>query len=364
MNGDATGDGWAVYSAEEIDSWAKYFDRLDDAGAYHAPAYLRTLAGNFEPPEEAELFVLDPDYLNGFVYYPYLTRPLAALPFAEETNAELKSYRDIVSSWYYGGPIASVPEAATDLAGRFVEQFGETCAQRGIVTEFVRFDPNLKNHACFPGIEPTFNRETVPVDLTGGADAIWDGYEDRNRRAINQARETTLEVEATRDRSDVDAFHSIYTDAMDAKDAHAHYRFDAAYFHELVEDYPELASLLVVRYEDEVVGGFIAVHDDRTAHHFLSASIPDYWDMRVNNLLYHEVVMHFHDRGFTMFDFQGGRPGVFKFKKGFSPRRREFFVAKRTHMPAVYEQIVEAANRAGIDTDTDYFPAYRVEQSN
>jgi hypothetical protein len=70
-------------------------------------------------------------------------------------------------------------------------------------------------------------------------------------------------------------------------------------------------------------------------------------------------------RGFGRFDFQGGRPGVFKVKKGFSTENRgEFYIAKQTHLPGVYDSLIAAAADTGIDTNTGYFPAYREEQSN
>jgi lipid II:glycine glycyltransferase (peptidoglycan interpeptide bridge formation enzyme) len=80
--------------------------------------------------------------------------------------------------------------------------------------------------------------------------------------------------------------------------------------------------------------------------------------------MYHEAVQYMHDTGRDVFDFQGGRPGVFKFKKGFSPERGEFYISKQIHIPGVYEEMVDAASAAGIDTETGYFPAYRIEQSN
>lgn len=349
-----------TFTDDDRDEWRSFAERVD-AGPYHSPEYLALLAGNFEHDDErAEAFVLDGE--DGFVYYPYLRRSLSTVPFADRTDTDLAAYDDIVSSWYYGGPLLSA-DADDSLPETFEDEFGDYCREQGVVAEFVRFDPNRENHREFECLDPVFNRETVPVDLTGSADDIWEGYEGRNQRAIKQALDTDLVVEPTRDPGDCEAFHGIYSNAMEARDADEHYRFTLAFFQSLL-DRPDLASLLVARYDGAVVGGFVAVHDERVAHHYLSASNPDYWDMRVNNLMYHEVVMHMRETGRELFDFQGGRPGVFKFKKGFSPDRGEFYIGKRTHMPDVYDELVEAAESAGIDTDTGYFPAYRVEQSN
>jgi len=348
-----------VLRGDDREEWLRYYRRAGEPGAYHHPDYLSMLAGNYEfDREHAEAFVYEAG--EDVVYYPYLRRPLETSPLDAET-VNLAGYSDIVSSWYYGGPFHS-DGADESISEAFTKAFGSYCAEEGIVAEFVRFDPNEGNHETFDALEPTFNRETVPVDLHGTAEDVWERYEDRNRRAIKQARETALVVEHSAERTDLEAFHDIYTNAMDARDAAPHYRFDLSFFETLVDS--SLFSLFVARHDGAIVGGFIAAHDDRRGYHYLSASNPDYWDMRVNNLLYHEVVLHMQEAGREVFDFQGGRPGVFKFKRGFSPDRGEFYVGKRIHDRTAYDRFVDAAAERGVDTDSGYFPAYRVEQSN
>jgi len=345
---------------QEIGEWRDWYDRLDRGGPYHSPEYLDTLQGNLEfEDEHAELYVLEDG--EEFVYYPYLVRPVETAPFATETDTDITDYSDIVASWYYGGPLAS-EGASPGLVEAFTTRFGEYCRETGIVAEFIRFDPNVENHADFERLGPTFNRETVPVDLTRSREEIHDGFEKRNRNALRQARDTELAVEPTSDRGDWRAFYEIYTNAMEAKEATEHYRFPFEFFVELLDS--PLATLLVARHGEEVVGGSMLVHDDHTAHDYLRASNPDYWDLRVNNLICYEALMHMYDTGRELFDFQGGRPGVFKFKKSFSPERAEMYIGRRVHMEDVYDDLIEAAGDVGIDTDTDYFPAYRVERSN
>lgn len=349
-----------TYTADELDEWRSWFDRLADAGPYHAPGYLSMLAGEFEyETEYAELFVYGDE--GTFVYYPYIRRPLDGSRYSVKTIDDLSSYSDIVSSWYYGGPILS-GGAGEALATEFAAAFRDYCQDVGIVAEFIRFDPNIENHTDFDVLDPTFNRQTVPVDLTRSKETIWEQYEDRNQRAIRQAKESPLSIDRAYSATDIERFHNIYSNAMEARDAAEHYRFPVEFFERLLET--SLFSLVVARYEGELVGGFIIAHDDTYSHHYLSASNPEYWDDRVNNLLYHEAVQYMHDTGRDVFDFQGGRPGVFNFKKGFSPDRGEFYISKRIHLPEVYEETVDAASAAGIDTETGYFPAYRIEQSN
>lgn len=349
-----------TYTAAEGDAWRDWYDRLDGVSSYHSHEYLTHLTGGFEyETEDAELFVYGDE--DGFVYYPYIRRSLSDLAFADDAVADSSAYSDIVSSWYYGGPILS-PGADAALADEFVDAFGAHCREAGIVAEFVRFDPNLENHEQFDALDPTYNRDTVYVDLTKPEQAIRDEMEKRCRNALHQAEQTHLVVEPTSDPADYEAFYEIYTNAMEAKDAARHYRFSYEFFAELFEK--EICTLTVPRYEGTVVGGHVIVHDGTVAHDYLRATDPDYWDMRVNNLLCYESMMAMRERGIERFDLQGGRPGVFKFKKSFSPDRGEFYIAKRTHVDEVYEKLTDAASESGLDTDTGYFPAYRVELSN
>lgn len=346
---------------DDFDEWVDYYARVGEPGPYHHPDYLDLLTGDFEhETENPELFVFEEG--EDLVYYPYIRRPIETVPFADTLDDDLRSYDDIVSSWYWGGPIASdgVDESFTD---RFTEAFSDHCVQSGIVAEFIRFDPNLENHEDFPALNPTHNRQTVRVDLEQSEEELWDGFEKRNRNAIRQAQETELVVEPTSTLADYEAFYEIYSNAMEAKEAAKHYRFPFSFFESLLGD-ESLSTLLVARYEDEVVGGSVVVHDARIAHDYLRASNPDYWDMRVNNLICYEALLQMRKTGRSVFDFQGGRPGVFKFKKSFSPDRGEFYIGKQVHIEDVYSELTDAAQEAGLDTESGYFPAYRVEQSN
>lgn len=348
------------YTADELDAWQEWFDRLE-AGPYHSPTYINVLSGEFEyESERAELFVYGDK--DAFVYYPYIRRNLTDLPFADDALDDPTLYSDIVSSWYYGGPILSTNDESLPTA--FVDAFGEYCANAGIVSEFIRFDPLEQNHESFDVLDPEFNRQTIHVDLTKSRDRLWDEFEKRNRNAIRQAQETRLVVEPTRSIADYEAFYDIYTNAMEARDASEHYRFPFSFFKQLLGT-EDLSTLTVARYEGSVVGGAVVVHDDSLAHDYLRASNPDYWDMRVNNLLCYRTMMEMRSRGLERFDFQGGRPGVFKFKKGFSTEGRGgFHIGKRVHMPDLYRTLTDAAADHGIDTDNGYFPAYREVKSN
>jgi hypothetical protein len=349
-----------ILTTNELSTWKQYFEQLPETGAYHSPLYLDILEGNFEyPDEESRLFILEDG--TDFVYYPYFRRPLATT--AHETGEyDCSGLYDIVSSWYYGGPLLSDRDRS-DLATEFASAFSNHCLRTGIVAEFIRFDPNIRNDERFSGLDPEFNRETVPVDLKKSLDAIWDDFSSSNRTHIRTARDAGFTVSQATTRSEVAGFYDIYSNAMEAKNASDHYWFSLDFFIDLILETPRIATLLLSVYEEDIVGGSLLVHHDSTVNEAFRASDPDLWDQGLNNHLCHGAIKHMYERDFARLDFQGGRPGVFQFKKAFSSDRGKFHIARRIHDKETYDELVAAAAEADIDTDADYFPAYRQAQS-
>jgi hypothetical protein len=351
-----------ILTTDELGQWYDYYDRLPETGPYHDPAYLALLEGNFEfDTETVELFILEDG--ESLVYYPYFRRPLTTTEF-ESDEYNLSKLSDIVSSWYYGGPLYAGPDSEREqLASSFAEQFGDTCRERGIVAEFIRFDPNIRNDQTFETLEPDFNRKTVPVDLSKSRETIWEGFSSSNRTHIRQGRDAGFNVDPATTTDEIGSFHDIYAAAMDAKGASQHYRFTQSFFEDLVFGAGN-GTLLVSRYKGDIVGGSLLVEEDETVCEFLRASEPNLWDKGLNNHLCYRAIVYWDEQGADRLDFQGGRPGVFKFKKAFSPERGEMYLARRVHDEALYENLVATAENAGINTESGYFPAYRVDQSN
>jgi hypothetical protein len=343
---------YEILSAEKMGDWYTYFEQLEEKGIYHDPRYIALMAEHFGT--EPELLIYGTD--EKFVYYPYYIKPINNLKFV---GNELDGYQDIISSWYYGGPLFSSQKKAkeSDILKHFNSDFLSIRKENCIVSEFVRFDPILENYNLFDGLDPTFDRKTVPVSILKSEDQIWGEFESRNQRAIRQALDTDIHVEHTDDEKDFKAWEEIYSAAMEAKNAAKHYHFSYDLLRDLLMS--NMASLLVARYKGEIIGGFMIAHDDKVAHHFLSASMPKYWDMRVNNLMFFKAIMFSKRKGRKIFDFQGGRPGVYKFKKGFSQDRGKFYVGNLIHDGEIYDELVQLAKDSGVEFDDGFFPKYR-----
>ena len=359
-------DIFLVYSSadEDLRFWDHYFGKLDDKGIYHAPRYIKVLESYVG--HAAELFVYEDE--TGFVYYPYFKRDMADLPFMHgREDLVAHPLYDIVSSWYYGGPLihCRVPDQSDRLVDSFIQCFHEYCQKNGIICEFIRFDPNLENFEFFHQKLPfQSNRETVYVDLQRSPQEIWKGVSNRSRTYIRKAKTNGVSVEPSDLLSDMDAFCTIYCSEMDRKSAMGHYRFDRPFFHKLQDRLRGNLCLLVAKLEGEIIGGILCLYDDTTVYDFLMASLPDYLDTQVNKLLMYEAICWAKEDRFHSFDLQGGREGVFKFKRIFSPLRRTFYTASIVHDAEWYQKLCISAEEHGSLGDGSYFPAYRQRASN
>jgi len=331
-----------TYFRDKIDYWKAYFNRLppEYQCIYNSPDYMVFLEESDFGKAVCQIFEKD----DRFVYFPALLRPL---PFGSEGY-------DMISSWYYGGPLPSWRDCKA-FASSWTDAIIEGRINLNVVCEFIRCDPNLKNHVFLSlPFNVQFNRTTVVVNLENSWKDVVKGFSSQNRRNARKAEKSGLEVHIDQSELAWRKFAKIYQKEMIRKNAPSHLRFGNQFFERLsrMNDF----TLLVITSEEKIIGGFISAHGAKIAHHYLSAVQHDQWDKRPNNILYTKVLKCFWEKGYKLFDFQGGRKGVFRFKMNFSKLRGEFYVASCIYDRRKFNELTE---RAGVSID-EYFPPYRI----
>lgn len=330
-----------TFYRSDLQKWKSYFQQLpeDLQGIYHSPEYLIFLENVGLGQAVCQIFSQN----DRFVYFPALLREL---PFGADGF-------DSISSWYYGGPLTNYPDWQP-FTERWSYAIMQGRKQLNIICEFIRCDPNLHNHGLIgPPFIVDLNRSTVFVDLKLSWDEIVRGFSSQNRRNVKQARKRGLKIQIDNTPSVWHRFAEIYQAEMIRKNAPQHLRFNDQFFLKLSK--LKGFTLFIVNFENEIIGGFIAAHAGNVAHHYLSAVQYDHWHNRPNNLLFTEVIQHFYRKGYRLFDFQGGRKGVFRFKTNFSKLRRHFYTAS-----CIFDQNgFDALTRQSGNKNKGYFPPYR-----
>lgn len=352
-------------SDESFNEWSRYYNLLSHKGVYHCPEYIKLLQMHYGNP--AELFIFEIDD-NNFVYYPYFKRALIKLPFAQCCESYTCDYFDLDSSWYYGGPLVQVYHRgkSNELAASFVAAFSNYCKASNIVSEFVRFDPNLENHKYFENLLPTSkNRETIYVDLNQSEEAIWNNMEGRARTAIRKARKLGVKVHVSNDAKNVSKFYEIYTAEMARKMAPAHYLFDQQFFDQLFASLRNRTELIYAEIDGILISGGVFVYEfDKASHYFLMATHHTYQHYQPNNMILYEAMLYFKRKRVCILDLQGGRESVFNFKTSFSRDRRSFYTAGIVHNEMIYDKLTKYREKYLGSTDPGFFPLYRPKDSN
>jgi hypothetical protein len=340
----------------ELPQWQRYYNRLQFKGIYHQPDYIRLLTRYYYKDAEAELFI----YSQGdeFVYYPYFKRriPDYRVDGAEEASG---GYSDIISSWYYGGPLVS--REVPGLIEGFRRDFESYCCSQGIVSEFIRFDPYLENHRFVcpvnSDVQIQENRDVVYIDLRQTKEVIVKPYKKRYR-LLKRALEQGVEISFQDNKKYLEDFCKIYHSEMERKKAPAGYLFDIDFFNDLLNI--DSVYFIVLLKQGKCIGGDWVVGQGNRFHDYLRATEPGLWNLRINDLLIHENIFYFKQKGHHVYDLQGGRQGVIEFKQSFSPLRKPFKVARAIHMPDIYRSLMEACP----GSDPSFFPAYRPRDKN
>jgi serine/alanine adding enzyme len=344
-----------VFLLTELDSWKSYYHLLPQTSVYHSPDYIKFLS-RYMGFCGAELTL----YGDGenFVYHPYLLQGVNDWPKLVESSRGNKYY-DIISSWYYGGPLvlSNLPEVDTKaLLATFSARFTDYCRERGIVSEFVRFDANFKNHRFLEGLyEVSYNRETVYADLSKSAAQLDKEMHASVHRNIRKALASGLVLAEEGGEGPLREFFWVYDEEMVRKNAPPHLRFPEEFFVD-ISRHPEMFRLLTIRQNGNFIGGFIICESEHHAFHYLSASRYNFWELRPNDMLFREAILSSQRYGRRIFDFQGGRAGVYKFKTKFTNTRGEFYIAKKVHHPEVFQHLCAAA---GLTEAGRSFPPYR-----
>ncbi len=296
---------------------------------------------------------------NTTIALPYFARPVAELPFADASFADLWD----AATPEYTGPLHPGSARTSDVG--FAQEFTMHCQRRGIITEFAHLHPwNADPHAL-PTEHVFFDRRIVYADLSQSEEQLWrESLKASCRRHINRAVSEGLTVRVGTSADDVGELHRVYTLTMDRVEAHPRYRFDLGYFRAFTDEMPDNAHTLIAEYNGRVVAAMLVLHDDTDSYFYLGGADLEFGSLRPSNLLYYEAMLRSKALGKLRFVLGGGhRPqdGVLRFKGTFSPLRADFSVTRRIHLDEAYAALCRgwAAFYGRPITKARFFPAYR-----
>jgi serine/alanine adding enzyme len=254
---------------------------------------------------------------------------------------------DVTTPYGYGGPVGQ--------AAGFPDAYEAWCAERGVVSTFVRFHPLFANQRT-GFFDASYASPTVGWPLAGDLLADMHG---KHRNVVRKAQKAGVAVDVTAAPDNLSAFAGLYERTMERQSAAAYYFFPPEYWERLLA----LGGHLV-RFDALCGGGVVAsalcLRGDRWLHYHLGATDDAARDLGASNVLLYTAAVWGQEQGLEEFHLGGGagakEDSLYAFKERFSPGgRREFWVGKLVHDEDAYRRL------SGVSeiTHEGFFPAYR-----
>jgi serine/alanine adding enzyme len=307
---------------------------------------------------QAQLLVFQSD--SDAVAYPFLLRPVAELPFADNNFDYL---RDTLTP-EFTGPIALTNQASvSDTA--FLDRYTRYCREQQIVAEFAHLHPWAMQPSLLDPSSVTTDREIVFVDTSLTETQLWErSFNHSCRKNIKRAQREGVQAFEATEAGDIKEFYRIYTQTMDRNQATGRYYFPLDYFMAFFEYLSANARFVLAAYRDQVVAATLYLHDDANVYSYLGGADHAFQEIRPTNAIIYDTICWAQQHEKQRLILGGGYradDGIFRFKSSFSSLRASFRVYRRIHMPGEYAALCDAwsAYYGCPLQSSDYFPAYR-----
>lgn len=236
------------------------------------------------------------------------------------------------------------------------------CQENGIISEFVRFHPMIKNHmSCEDCYEVIRLGEVVHMDISSPK-IIWNNIISKNRNMIRKAIKNDIKIYNGRFPKIYEIFRVIYNRTMDRDQAEKYYYFGKDFYRSVLEDLSQNAQVFFAVKDGQVIAASIILAANKKLNYHLSGSLREYSNLAPTNLILYQVALWGYANGYETFYLGGGvgsgEDGLFKFKRAFNRGELNwFYIGRKIFDKDAYKRLVEL--RFGEEINENYFPLYR-----
>jgi lipopolysaccharide/colanic/teichoic acid biosynthesis glycosyltransferase len=257
---------------------------------------------------------------------------------------------DVTSPYGYGGPVGS-------RTRDFWPGYERWCAERAVVSTFVRFHPLYANHLDAPPsvrLERLADTTSWPLDRSAG---LFESMHRHHRRAVRKA-EQRVAVRVSEAPDDLGAFIGLYEDTMVRVGADDFYFFPRDYWDALASRLGDHLVLFDAVDDAGVAASILCLATPPWLHYHLGGSTDRARAAGASNLLMLEAARWGRRHAFTEFHLGGGVGGsqdsLWQYKRRYAPTgARELWIGKLVHDEHAYAEL------SGTDRAESWFPAYR-----
>jgi hypothetical protein len=287
---------------------------------------------------------------------PLIMRPLPAALGVEGFDAR--------SPEAYPAPVFTNHDPAFMAAA--IDAFVMAMRERELVSAFIRLHPllELPLEACAAHGSVVEHGPTVWIDLEADEATQLAGYRATHRRLLRRARAEGLRVRFDDTCSELDAFFTVYAEAMVRLEANWH-DLGLAYLEQLVAVLGSRGFLALVEHEDEVVAGGLFARSCGIVQYHYGATATAWQQASPSRVMFDDVRRRCAALGDWRMHLGGGvgtrEDPLFWFKSGFSSHRSVFRSWRLILDSAREVDLVERWRALGGDAELagQFFPRYR-----
>ena len=341
-----------VYTIEQSDEWDSVVRTFADYDVYYLSGYVKAfqIHGDGEPL----LFYYEGENIRGI-------NVVMKRDIAKDTHfigkLEDNTYFDFSTPYGYGGWL--IEGINTEF---LFAEYEKCCRENGIVSEFVRFHPVIKNHiSAGDAYEVVPMGEVVTMDLSS-PEIIWRNFISKNRNVIRKAQKNGVQIYNGRYPEVYKQFVKIYNGTMDNDHASKYYYFEDEFYESVLNDLPNNAQVFYAVYQNQIIAASIVISANGKMNYHLSGSLREYSHLAATNLLLYKVALWGCENGCKSFCLGGGvgsnRDSLFSFKKAFyrEENLNRFLIGKKVFDSSKYSELVKMRN---MEKSEDFFPKYR-----
>jgi len=158
----------------------------------------------------------------------------------------------------------------------------------------------------------------------------------KTRRMIRQGEKHQLQAELGRDH--LREFYHIYAHSVRNLGTPV---FPFRLFTSLMEEFPEMCKILVVKHQGQIVSGVMTFFYKDQVIPYYGGALKEAFSLSVNNFMYWELMKYGSQQGYKVFDFGRSKKGSgsFEFKKhwGMEPRslHYQYYLNRVAQMPDI-----------------------------
>ena len=272
---------------------------------------------------------------------------------------------DAVTPYGYGGVLFD-GDLSVENVEHFREAFEEKMQEAGIISNFVRYHPVLRNAVPMKQISNVIDLgKTIAMDLSS-PETIWENIHSKNRNMIRKAEKNGIVIKHGKGMDLFDRFIEIYNATMDKDNAEEYYYFKRPFYESIHNDLNEHYEMFYAEYEGKIIAMSIMIFANGRLNYHLSGSDVEYRNLAPSNLLLYEAALWGQEQGMKTFHLGGGvgsgEDSLFKFKAAFNKNSDyQFSIGKQIFNHSKYKELVALKKFfvPSFEGLSGYFPLYR-----